>query len=313
MSKELRVIHAEMLVELAEQDANVFVLEADLMGSMSTRKFAETHPDNFLQCGIAEANMIGVAAGLSAVGKIPFVHSFGCFATRRCYDQIFLAGGYAKQHLNIFGSDAGVTAVTNGGTHMPFEDTGLMRLVPHSTVIDVSDEHVLRAAMRYAYNHRGVNYIRSTRKELPHIYQSETEIRIGKGNVVKDGDSLTLIASGICVHDAMQAAAMIEEATGDSVAVIDMHTIKPLDTELVIKYAEKTGRLITIENHNVIGGLGDAVASELVTSGVTLKQFHKLGIQEQYGQVGSLDYLKDTYGISAEKIAKFCSSRLNNS
>ncbi|MFB2830727.1 transketolase family protein [Aeromonas jandaei] len=308
MSKELRVIHAEMLIELAEHHDNVVVLEADLMSSVSTRKFADAYPKQFIQCGIAEANMIGVAAGLSAVGKVPFVHSFGCFATRRCYDQIFLAGGYAEQHLNIFGSDAGVTAVTNGGTHMPFEDTGLMRLVPNATVIDISDEHVLRAAMRYAYNHRGVNYIRSTRKDLPHIYQPETEIKIGKGNILKDGEHLTLIASGISVHDAMQAAVIIEEKNNYSVAVIDMHTIKPIDTELAVKYAKKTGHIITIENHNVIGGLGDAVASELLTSGVTIKYFHKLGVQEQYGQVGTLDFLKETYGISVEKIVE-CSEK----
>ncbi|ANS84861.1 transketolase C-terminal domain-containing protein [Vibrio scophthalmi] len=311
MNKELRVIHAEMLIELAEQHDDVMVLEADLMGSMSTRKFADAFPNNFLQCGIAEANMIGVAAGLAAVGKVPFVHSFGCFATRRCYDQIFLAGGYAKQHINIFGSDAGVTAVTNGGTHMPFEDTGLMRLVPNATVIDVSDEHVLRAAMRYAYNNKGVNYIRSTRKDLPHLHQSEADIEIGKGNVLKDGETITLIASGICVHDAMQAANMIEAQTGHSVAVIDMHTIKPLDSELVAKFAAKTGCVITIENHNVIGGLGDAVACELLSSGVAVKQFHKLGVQEQYGQVGSLDFLKETYGISATKITEFCLEVLN--
>ena len=306
MSKELRVIHAEMLMELAEKHDNVMALEADLMGSVSTRMFANAFPKNFVQCGIAEANMIGVASGLSAVGKVPFVHSFGCFATRRCYDQIFLAGGYANQHINIFGSDAGVTAVTNGGTHMPFEDTGLMRLVPNATVIDVSDEHVLRAAMRFAYDHKGVNYIRSTRKDMPHLYKSDDEIQIGKGNVLKDGETLTLIASGICVHDALEAAGIIEAKTGATVAVIDMHTIKPLDVDLVVEYAKKSGRVITIENHNVIGGLGDAIASELLSSGVALKQFHKLGVQEQYGQVGSLDFLKDVYGISAEKIAAFC-------
>ena len=306
MSKELRVIHAEMLMELAEKHDNVMVLEADLMGSVSTRMFANAFPKNFVQCGIAEANMIGVASGLSAVGKVPFVHSFGCFATRRCYDQIFLAGGYANQHINIFGSDAGVTAVTNGGTHMPFEDTGLMRLVPNATVIDISDEHVLRAAMRFAYEHKGVNYIRSTRKDMPQLYKSDDEIQIGKGNVLKEGETLTLIASGICVHDALEAAAIIEAKTGASVAVIDMHTIKPLDIDLVVEYAKKSGRVITIENHNVIGGLGDAIASELLSSGVALKQFHKLGVQEQYGQVGSLDFLKDVYGISAEKIAAFC-------
>ena len=137
-------------------------------------------------------------------------------------------------------------------------------------------------------------------------YKSDDEIQIGKGNVLKEGETLTLIASGICVHDALEAAAIIEAKTGASVAVIDMHTIKPLDIDLVVEYAKKSGRVITIENHNVIGGLGDAIASELLSSGVALKQFHKLGVQEQYGQVGSLDFLKDVYGISAEKIAAFC-------
>ncbi|KXF80412.1 transketolase family protein [Enterovibrio coralii] len=311
MSKELRVIHAEMLMELAEQHDNVMVLEADLMGSVSTKKFAQTFPNNFLNCGIAEANMMGVASGLSAVGKVPFVHSFGCFATRRCYDQIFLAGGYAGQHINIFGSDAGVTAVTNGGTHMPFEDTGLMRLVPNATVIDVSDESVLRAAMRFAYANKGVNYIRSTRKDLPAIYGSEDDIEIGKGNLLKEGADLTIIAAGICVHDALKAAEQIEANTGKTVAVIDMHTIKPLDTELLVAEARKTGRVVTIENHNVIGGLGDAVASELLSHGVALQSFNKLGVQEQYGQVGSLDFLKDVYGISAERIADFCTTLLS--
>lgn len=304
MSKELRVVHAEMLTELAEQHDDVVVLEADLMSSASTKKFVEAHPDKFLQCGIAEANMIGVAAGLSAVGKVPFVHSFGCFATRRCYDQVFVAGGYAKQHINIFGSDAGVAAVTNGGTHMPFEDTGLMRLVPNATVIDVSDEHVLRAAIRFAYANKGVNYIRSSRKDLPLVHKSDNDIEIGKGNVIKEGDALTVFASGICVSDALEAAKVVEEKTGATITVIDMHTIKPLDTELVIEHAKKTGKVITVENHNVIGGLGDAVATDLLSNNVALNHFQRLGIQEQYGQVGSLDFLKDVYGISAEKIAE---------
>ena len=308
MNKELRQIHTETLMEIAQCHSNLMVLEADLMGSVSTKTFATTYPNNFIQCGIAEANMIGIASGLSALGKVPFVHSFGCFATRRCYDQIFLAGGYAKQHINIFGSDAGVTAVTNGGTHMPFEDIGLMRLVPNATVIDISDAAVLKVAIHYAYQHRGINYIRSTRKEVPTLYKSIDDITIGKGNVLKEGNDITIIACGICVHDALIAASIIEQRTNSTVTVIDMHTIKPLDSELVIKYAKKTGRVITIENHNIIGGLGDAVACELLTHGVNLVAFNKIGINEQFGQVGSLDFLKDHYGISAEKIADYCVS-----
>lgn len=303
MSKELRHIHAESLIELGRTYNNLKVLEADLGGSVSTRVFAETFPEQFIQCGIAEANMIGVAAGLSAVGHVPFVHSFGCFVTRRCYDQLFLSGGYAHQHINIFGSDPGVTAATNGGTHMPFEDVGLMRLIPESVVIEVSDQYVLKKAMEYSYHNRGINYIRCTRKGLPDLYQSKDDIDIGKGSVLRDGRDLTIVASGICVHDALEAAQLVEQQTGRSIAVIDLHTIKPLDTDLLIEYVTKTGKLITVENHNVIGGLGDAVIADLVEAGVMPTAFRKLGVREQFGQVGDLQFLKSVYGISAESIA----------
>lgn len=311
MSKELRVVHTEVLLEMLEFNPSIMVLEADLTGCISTKKIADRFPDNFVQCGIAEANMIGVAAGLSAVGKVPFVHSFGCFATRRCFDQLFLSGGYAKQHIVVFGSDAGVTAVTNGGTHMPFEDIGLARLIPGAIVMDVSDENVLKAAMHFAHKHKGVNYIRSTRKDLPILYENEKEIEIGKANVLKEGDDLTMIACGICVHEALSAAKSIEEQTDKTVAVIDMHTIKPIDEDILAKYATKTGRIITIENHNVVGGLGDAVASTLLEKNLAVTHFLKLGVRELYGQVGSLDYLKDFYGISATKITDSCLSLLS--
>ncbi|WP_062266547.1 transketolase family protein [Endozoicomonas arenosclerae] len=304
MSSELRHIHAETLLELARDHENLRVLEADLMGSVSTGKFQAEFPDQFIQCGIAEANMIGVAAGLSATGKVPFVHSFGCFITRRCYDQLFLSGGYAQQHINIFGSDAGVAAVTNGGTHMPFEDVGLMRLIPDSVVIEVSDAAVLKKAMHYSYQNPGVNYIRSTRKDLPELYLSPDEIEIGKGKVLREGDDLTIIASGLSVHDALEAAAEVEALMGKTVTVVDMHTIKPVDTELVIRCVNKTGKLLTVENHNVTGGLGDAVIAELLEAGVAPTAFRKIGVREQFGQVGSLDYLKDQYGISAQAITE---------
>lgn len=304
--KELRQIHLETLLELAQQHSDIMVLEADLMSCLSTQKFAQQYPERFLQCGIAEANMIGIAAGLSAIGKVPYVHSFGCFATRRCFDQLFISGGYAQQHINIFGSDAGVTAVTNGGTHMPFEDIGLMRLIPNSTVIDASDENVLKAALKFAYGHKGINYIRATRKATPKIYLSDNQIKIGKANILKDGNDVTFFACGICVYDALEAAKIIEAKLGLSIAVIDVHTIKPLDTEVVIKYAQKTKTIFTIENHNVTGGLGDSIATTLLEAGVIVNQFYRFGIREQFGQVGSLEYLKDIYQISTNQIVQKC-------
>ncbi|MBD1567298.1 transketolase C-terminal domain-containing protein [Vibrio sp. SA48] len=306
MNTELREVYVETLQELIEQHSDVMVLEADLMETIGTRKLTQTHPENFVQCGIAEANMVGVAAGLSAIGKVPFMHSFGCFATRRCYDQLFVSGGYAKRHINIFGSDAGVSAVTNGGTHMPFEDIGLIRLIPHSRVIDVSDKHTLKAALKYAYHNPGINYIRSTRKALPELYQSENDIKIGVGNVLREGSDLVIVATGMLVHEAIAASDKISELTNKSVAVIDMHTIKPLDTSLLIHYAKLTQRVVTLENHNIIGGLGDAVASALLESSIETQYFKKLGVQEQYGQVGSLDYLKKVYGISEDKVIEAC-------
>ncbi|KEQ17615.1 transketolase family protein [Endozoicomonas numazuensis] len=304
MSSELRHIHAETLLDLAREHQDLRVLEADLMGSVSTGKFQAEFPEQFIQCGIAEANMIGVAAGLSATGLVPFVHSFGCFITRRCYDQLFLSGGYARQHINIFGSDAGVAAVTNGGTHMPFEDVGLMRLIPNSVVIEVSDAAVLKKAMHFSYQTPGVNYIRSTRKDLPDLYKSPDDIEIGKGQVLREGDDLTIVASGLSVHDALKSATEIEALMGKTVTVVDMHTIKPLDTQLVIQCINRTGKLLTVENHNVTGGLGDAVIAELLEAGVAPTAFRKLGVREQFGQVGSLDYLKDQYGISAQAITE---------
>ena len=302
MSIELRQVHADALIELGKKHDNLRVLEADLAGAAATGRFAARFPEQFIQCGIAEANMIGVAAGLAAVGYVPFVHSFGCFVTRRCYDQLFLSAGYARQHLNIFGSDAGVSAVTNGGTHMPFEDTGLMRLIPGAKVIDVSDQYVLKKAIDYSFYHPGVNYIRSIRKALPDLYQSTDDVVIGKGNVLREGVDLTIVASGLSVHDALAAALHLEQKTGKTIAVIDMHTIKPLDTELLVAFVRKTGKLMTVENHNVIGGLGDAVISALAEADVMPTSFKKLGVREQFGQVGELDFLKSAYGISAEHI-----------
>ena len=296
MTTELRQIHSQVLHSLMENDENIVVLEADLMGSVSTKSIAEQLPQQFIQCGIAESNMIGVAAGLAATGKIPFVHSFGCFITRRCYDQLFLSGGYAKQHINIFGSDAGVAAVTNGGTHMPLEDIGLMRLIPNARVIDVSDRYVLEAAIQFAYQNKGINYIRSSRKALPDLYSDASEITIGKGNVIKEGNDVTLVATGLSVNDAKEAANELE-SKGVSVAVLDLHTIKPLDIDLIASYAQKTQHIVTIENHNCVGGLGETVATHLLTKGVAIKHFSQLGVKEQFGQVGDLDYLKQYYGI----------------
>ncbi len=303
-SKEAKAhkdIFGEVLTELAAADPNVVYLDADLMNSSGTYKFWKANPERGINCGIAEANMMGVAAGLSAMGKKPFAHTFGPFASRRCYDQVFLSIAYAKNSVRIYGSDAGVTAAFNGGTHMPFEDMALMRAVPHSTVIDIADGVELAEVLKAVKDREGLTYIRSTRKNFCKIYEPGSTFEVGKGNIVKEGQDITVIASGLMVGEALKAAQLMADK-GVSVRVVDMFTVKPIDADLVIRCAKETGAIVTAENHNVIGGLGDAVSAVVVENcPVPLK---KHGVQDEFGQVGPQDYLQEVYGLTAEALVQ---------
>lgn len=299
------VLHKEVfgntLVELAKEDEQVVYLDADLMNSSGTYKFWKANPERAINCGIAEANMIGVAAGLSAMGKKPYAHTFGPFASRRCYDQAFMSVAYAKNNVRIFGSDAGVTAGFNGGTHMPFEDMALMRAVPESTVLDVADGVQLASVLKLVKDNKGLTYIRSTRKSYYKIYDADSTFELGKGNILRDGTDITIIACGLMVGEALKCANLLQEE-GIHVRVVDMFTVKPIDRDLVIKCAKETGAIVTAENHNIIGGLGDAVSSVLVENiPVPMK---KHGVNDQFGQVGPQDYLQEIYGLTAEALVK---------
>jgi len=287
---------------LAKADADVVYLDADLMNSMGTYKFWQDNPRQAINCGIAEANMIGIAGGLSAGGRKPYVHTFGPFASRRCYDQAFLSIAYAGNSARIFGTDPGVTAAFNGGTHMPFEDIALYRAVPGATVIEISDGAMLKSLMWQLKEHKGLTYIRTTRKGYPAVYSDDHPFQIGKGEVLRDGSDVTIIACGLMVGEAMQAASILA-GEGIAARVIDMFTIKPIDQELVLKAAQETGKIVTAENHNIIGGLGDAVANALIEGGqfVPMK---KVGVQDQFGSVGPQDYLQEHYGLTAAKIVE---------
>lgn len=294
-------VFGQTLVELAAADPDVVYLDADLMNSSGTYKFWKANPDRVVNCGISEANMMGVAAGLSAMGKKPFAHTFGPFASRRCFDQLFMSVAYAKNSVRVYGSDAGVTAAFNGGTHMPFEDMALMRAVPGAAVIDVCDAVELNKVLHLVKDRAGLTYIRSTRKNYLKIYDPSSEFEIGKGNVLRDGKDVTIIACGLMVGEAMRAAELLA-AKGVDARVVDMFSVKPLDAELVIRCAKETGAIVTAENHNVIGGLGDAVAAVLVENCPVPMKKH--GVNDLFGQVGPQDYLQQVYGLTAEDLVK---------
>ena len=289
----------ETIRTLAEKDPDIVYLDADLMSCIGMQKWSAEHPDRAVQCGIGEANMIGVAAGMASVGYKPIAHTFGPFASRRCYDQVFLSGGYAKNDITVVGTDPGVTATMNGGTHMPFEDVALYRAIPGSTVIDISDASMLPSILEQCVERPGVKYIRVGRKLLAKIYEEGAFLPIGKAQVLRDGTDVTIFAAGIMLHEAMQAAARLE-AAGVSAAVVDMYSIKPLDEETVLTYAKKTGAVVVAENHSHNGGLYDAVLQTLAENCPVPAAC--VAVKEQFGAVGSQDYLQKRFGLTAEKI-----------
>jgi len=297
----MRDAYAETMVELVKENPRIMYLEADLMNSIGMVKFAKEFPDNAVNCGIQEANMVGVAAGMSAVGLIPFTHTFGCFATRRALDQIFLSGAFAKTNIRMLGSDPGVTAAFNGATHMPFEDIGLLRGIPGITIIEPTDSTMLRDMVRQTAKIEGIFYIRLSRKNAVKVFEDNSTFEIGKAVRVKEGTDVTLVASGICVDEAMKAAEMLAEKK-ISAAILNIFTIKPIDREAIIEAAESTGAVVTIENHNIHNGLGSAVA-EVLGEGAPVPM-HRIGIEDEFGEVGSVDYLKERFGLTAKNIVK---------
>lgn len=287
--------------QLAYDDPDVIYLDCDLMNSFGTLDFWKKNKRQAINCGISEANMMGIAAGLSAGGKKPYVHTFGPFATRRSFDQSFISIAYGGNSVRIFGSDPGVTAAFNGGTHMPFEDMALMRAVPHSTVIEISDAAMLRSLMVQLKDRAGLTYVRTTRKNYPTLYSADHAFTIGRGEIVRAGVDVTIMACGLMVSEAMQAAETLA-AQGIDVRVVDLFTIKPVDADLVVRCAKETKAIVTAENHNIIGGLGDAVSAAMLEHDV-LVPLKKVGVKDEFGSVGPQEYLQQHYGLTAEAIA----------
>jgi transketolase len=298
--KEMRAVFADTMTELAGADSRVIYLDCDLMNSLLMTPFAKAYPKQAVNCGIQEANMIGVAAGMSSAGLIPFAHSFGTFSSRRVMDQVFVSAAYAQLNVRIIGSDPGVTAALNGGTHMAFEDIGMMRCVPGITILEPTDSVMLEDMIRQTKDLYGVFYIRLSRKVTDGIYTKGSTFEIGTAIPLREGKDVTIFATGIGVADALIAARMLEEE-GISTAVSNIFTIKPIDKAAVAEAASKTGAIVTVDNHNVIGGLGSAVA-EVVGDTVPVP-IERIGVQDVFGQVGNVDYLRKAYGLEAENIA----------
>lgn len=298
--KMMREVYCDTLMALAAEDRRIVALDADLMSSSGMKPFAKAYPDRFVNCGIAEANMVGVAAGLSATGKIPFAHSFACFASRRVCDQIFISASYARLNVRIVGTDPGVTAAYNGGTHMPLEDMAVLRAIPEITLLEPTDSVQLRALLPQLAESRGVYYIRLMRKNAVSVFGEGSEFSIGRGETLRGGQDVTLVASGILVAEAMKAAEELA-ALGVEARVVNLFTWKPIDRALLERCARETGAVVTCENHNVVGGLGSAVCEAL---GETVPvPVERVGVQDQFGEVGPEDYLRGRFRLNAVDIA----------
>ena len=300
-SRLFKDILGKTIRELSEQDNDFIYLDADLMSCIGTSAWACENPERGVNCGISEANMIGVACGLAATGFKPVVHTFGPFASRRVFDQVFLSAGYAKNDITVIGTDPGVTATFNGGTHMPFEDVALYRTIPTATVIDITDVPMLISVLKQCKDRPGVKYIRVGRKNAAKVFADGTETPIGPAITLREGKDVAIFASGIMVHEAMQAANKLAES-GIEAAVVNFFTIKPLDTETVKQYAKQCKNIVVAENHSRIGGLYSAVCETLARENTA--RIDVVAVNDEYGEVGPQDYLQKRFGLTAEHIVE---------
>jgi len=295
---EMRQIYAACLAEMMEKDPRVIVLDADLSGSHGTKKLYERFPNQIFNCGIAEQNMACIAAGLSSYGFKPWMESFTPFVSRRNCDQIAISICYAGQNVKIVGSDPGITAQLNGGTHMSMEDIGVLRSVPNLVIFEPADPVQLRAAMPVLDAYEGPVYLRLFRKVLPDIYPADYKLDLFKVDTLREGRDLTIFVSGFLTKDALDAAEILKNE-GIDCEVVNVHTIKPIDREGVIRAARKTGAVLNIDNHNVLGGLHSAVLEALSEEKIPAVG---IGVPDRFGEVGRLPYLREIMGMTLEDI-----------
>ncbi len=295
---EMRAVYANCLAELMEKDRHVCVLDADLAKASGTRGLYEKFPEQMFDCGIAEQNMASIAAGLASYGFKPWIESFTPFATRRICDQIAISIAYAKQNVKIVGTDPGISAELNGGTHMSMEDIGVVRSIPGIVIFEPVDAVQLRAAMPVLNDYPGCVYVRLFRKELPDVFPADYKFNLFKADTLREGTDLSIFVSGLPTVDVLTAAGQLA-GEGISCDVINVHTIKPIDKETVLASARKTGAVLTVENHNVIGGLHSAVLETLAQEKIPVCA---VGVPDRFGEVGKLPYLRKTMGMTVEDI-----------
>ncbi|MGI6203989.1 MAG: transketolase family protein [Anaerovoracaceae bacterium] len=294
-----REAYGEELLELGKEYENLVVMDADLSGSTKTAVFAKQYPDRFFNMGIAEQNLMGAAAGLAASGKIVCASSFAVFAAGRGFEIIRNSIGYPHLNVKICATHAGITVGADGATHQAFEDIALMRTIPGMTVINPCDGHSAKKLIRKAVEFEGPCYIRLGRAAVPQFYEEDPDIEIGRGKLLKDGKDVTIIATGILVSAAMRAAEALGK-DGIDARVIDIHTIKPIDKDIVIRAAKETGAIVTAEEHSVIGGLGSAVA-EVTAANCPVKMAF-VGQHDVFGESGQPDELLEKYGMTDKDI-----------
>ena len=295
------------LTKLGE-DKRIVVLDADLSESTRSKKFKDLYPDRFFNIGISEQDMIGTAAGLAISGKIPFACTFAVFATGRVYDQIRVSVAYSNANVKIIGTHAGLLTGEDGASHQALEDVALMRALPNMTIIQPADALETEKAVKAIIKHEGPVYLRLGRAKIPTITSENQEFEIGKGTILKEGSDITIIASGIMVHKALEAAELLEQENIKA-KVINIHTLKPIDKELIINSAKQTKAIITVEDHSVIGGLGSAVAEVLSENHPT--KLKRIGVQDKFGESGDSNELYKKYNMDIEDIVK-AAKELNN-
>ena len=296
--KAIRVAYGEAIVKLGAENDKVVVFDADLAAATMTNGFKKAYPDRFIDCGIAEANMVNMAGGASTMGLIPFCSTFAVFAGRS-YDQIRNGVCYPKLNVKFGFSHAGITLGEDGGSHQAIEDIALMRVLPNMTVFVPSDANECYKCVEAAAKINGPVYIRTAR--LPSPVYEERPFEVGKGNVIKDGKDVVIFCCGIMLEHCLEAVEILKE-NGIDAALVNHHTLKPFDEELTREYAAKCGKVFTVEEHSVIGGLGDAVASALC--GMGLEKFLKIGINDEFGQSGKPAHLLEEYGLTGKQIAE---------
>ena len=302
-TKATRQIYGEKLLEIGEKNKDIVVLDADLAGATKTSIFAKNNPERFFDMGISEQDMMSTAAGLSTFGKIPFASSFAMFACGRAYDQIRNSIAYPKLNVKICASHAGVTVGEDGATHQMIEDLGMMRGIPNMTVMCTSDDIQTKWAVEEISKYKGPVYLRLCRLATPIIYDETQKFEIGKGVQIGDGNDATVFATGVVVSEAIKAKEELEKE-GINIRVVDIHTIKPIDEELIIKCAKETKKLISIEDHSVVNGLGTAI-SDVLTEKYPAKLI-KMGIKDRFGKSVPAKELLEYFELTSKEIVKIC-------